>query len=111
MTLRTGPTPDSLNKRSVHGKRSRGSGHHKGRLNPAQACIVLAAILLAPLCHAAGEAASDWTTVYEADFAGDWSFSDWVPMLGEWTQTPDGIRSSVSRIRTSSTSPGSAPST
>jgi|GEM_PF-2591129 len=49
-------------------------------------------VLLLLLLAAAGASAADWQTVYEGDLRAGSGLNDWIPVLGDWTLTPEGMK-------------------
>ena len=58
------------------------------------AFILLWSCLLSVSPRAAGASATEWQTVYEGDQTSGSAFNDWIPIAGDWTLTPEGLKKS-----------------
>ena len=56
--------------------------------------ILLLSCLLSVSPRAAGASATEWQTVYEGDLTSGSAFNDWIPIVGDWTLTPEGLKKS-----------------
>ena len=56
--------------------------------------ILLLSFLLSVSPRDAGASATEWQTVYEGDLTSGSAFNDWIPIVGEWTLTTEGLKKS-----------------